>query len=141
MPWKSLPAEKEQLAQLAGEHPAMDQVSGLGRYETEVEIPEDWDGAYLQLDSTGGGTAMVWVNGEKAGLIPLRTLRIDLGRYLKAGRNTIRVEVASTLTNRMIQREYGKIASWNVKSYDIRVQDYGMTGARLIPYMEKSITE
>lgn len=141
VPWKSLPAEKEQLAQLAGEHPAMDQVSGLGRYETEVEIPEDWDGAYLQLDSTGGGTAMVWVNGEKVGLIPLRTLRIDLGRYLKAGRNTIRVEVASTLTNRMIQREYGKIASWNVKSYDIRVQDYGMTGARLIPYMEKSITE
>lgn len=41
----------------------------------------------------------------------------------------------------MIQREYGKIASWNVKSYDIRVQDYGMTGARLIPYVEESITE
>jgi hypothetical protein len=134
--WKDLPATSEQLAQLAGEAPSMAHVSGMGRYETEVELPADWNQkAQLQLDSAGGGSVMVWVNGEKVGAMHTRSLKIDVSDYLKPGKNTIQVEVASTLTNRMIQRGYKNIRSgWN----DIHpsVQAYGMVGAKLVPYVK-----
>lgn len=152
--WKDLPATEEQLALLAGDEPSMADVSGIGTYTTAFEVPESWDGcgARLALTSTGGGLAEVTVNGELAGLVDLRELTLDISDYVKAGENEIRIKVASTLTNRMLQRDYGAGVGWNMEenagggifgSGDVvKVQDYGLQGdVSIIPYATVAVTE
>ncbi|MBD8607583.1 alpha-L-rhamnosidase [Aeromicrobium sp. CFBP 8757] len=83
------------------EIPGLEDVSGIGRYTTVV----DWDaarhvGAHLDLGSVLG-SFRVRVNGRRVpGTNPLDTV-VDLGDSLRRGRNTVEVEVASTLLNRL----------------------------------------
>jgi hypothetical protein len=55
----------------------------------------------LQL-SLLNGTARVFVNGVEAGIVWCSPWRLDIGPYLKPGRNELRIEVANSLYNRMI---------------------------------------
>ena len=132
-PWKDLPATAEQLAALAGDAPSMSHVSGIGTYKTTFEIPADWQGgtAILHFASAGGGSIALWVNGEPAGGMNPRTLSADIGRFLVPGRNTLRVEVASTLTNRLLQRNYGEKQSRWTADFPA-IQAYGLAGAAQI---------
>jgi len=84
-------------------------VSGVGYYTTTVTLPADWsaqDGAELHIGSTNGNTAAVYVNGQKTRAMDFTTRRIDVSELLHAGENELKVEVSSTLTNRLIAREY-----------------------------------
>jgi hypothetical protein len=74
------------------------------------------------------------VNGKKAPGVNTRTLNVEIGELLLPGKNTIRVEVASTLTNRMLQRGYSeKKSGW--KENPPAVQDYGLMGeVRIVPW-------
>ncbi len=126
--WKDLPATKEQLELLAGDHPAMSHVSGVGRYTAEWEWTEDDSvGAYLRLESAGGGTVRVWVNDQEAAFLDTRTLRADIGSYLRPGKNRIQLEVTTTLTNRMLERGYQEQNSAWTDTFPT-VQDYGIIG-------------
>ncbi len=135
--WKDLPATKEQLAKLAGEHPSMSHVSGIGTYTTEFDLPEYWgegNGAYLVMESAGGGSVEAWVNGEKTPGIDIRILQVDITSLLRPGRNYLRIQVASTLTNRMLQRNYQSKESRWTESFPT-VQDYGLMGdVSIVPY-------
>jgi len=83
------------------EVPGLEDVSGIGRYTTTIT----WEGtkgsgAYLDLGSVLG-SHRVLVNGAQVpGTNPLDTV-VDLGDALRRGRNTVVVEVASTLLNRL----------------------------------------
>lgn len=137
--WKDLPATEDQLRMLAGRKPSMAHVSGIGTYETGFLLEDGWENAYLQVESVGGGTAMVWINDQKVGLIPARTLKLDVSKYIRKGLNTIRIEVASTLTNRMLQRGYQDKRSGWTETFPT-VQDYGLMGkVRLVPYVKTKI--
>ena len=136
--WKDLPATEEQLTTLttaSGAEPSMAQVSGIGTYTTTFTLPEGWtdaNGAYLQIGSTNGSIALIYVNGELASGIDTRTLRVDISDQLVEGENTIEVKLATTLTNRMLERGYSQ-GSWNEEFPT--VQDYGMTGeVSIVPY-------
>ena len=110
----------------------MAHVSGIGYYKTTFELPESWDGlgATLKIGSAGGGTVQVTVNGENAGLVHTRVLEMDISKYVKAGENVIEIEVASTLTNRILQRGY---SGWRGGAPD--VQNYGLQDyVRIEPY-------
>ncbi|MFV0399291.1 MAG: glycosyl hydrolase [Oscillospiraceae bacterium] len=135
--WKDLPATGEQLASLAGESPSMAHVSGIGFYTTEFQLPADWsaaNGAVLEMESAGGGTVEVYVNGEKAPGVNTRTLRVDISGLVKPGSNALEIEVASTLTNRMIQRNYKDRKSGWDDNFP-QVQAYGLQGeVRVVPY-------
>lgn len=138
VPWKYLPATAEQLATLAGEAPSMEHVSGIGTYTAEFELPENWNnnlGAVIKLPSAGGGSVMLTVNGRKIP-IAFRNLTADISTAVKPGKNLLVIEVASTLTNRMIQRRYDlKNCGWDVKP--VSVQAYGLTGeVQIIPYQK-----
>ena len=113
----------------------MSQVSGIGTYTTTFTLPEGWtdaNGAYLQVGSTNGSIALIYVNGELASGIDTRTLRVDISDQLVEGENTIEVKLATTLTNRMLERGYSQ-GSWNEEFPT--VQDYGMTGeVSIVPY-------
>ncbi|WP_168798220.1 glycosyl hydrolase, partial [Nocardioides sp.] len=110
-------------------------VSGIGRYRTVVDLGEDWtddDGAYLELGEVND-TFRVRVNGEL--LPPCDPLdpTVDLGRRLVPGRNEIEVEVASTLLNRL------RVVTPAVYGVAAR-QSYGLAGpVRLVPYVEKVV--
>lgn len=139
--WKDLPATQEQLDSLGYEDASMEHVSGMGTYSTTFMLPEGWkdeNGAYLSIESAGGGTVAVYVNGQKTKGVDLRTLKVDISDFLISGENEIVVEVSSTLTNRMIQRNYKELGTgwatgWGEDTPT--VQDYGMTGeVSIVPY-------
>lgn len=84
-------------------------VSGVGTYRTKVSLPMDWserDGAELHIGSTNGNTAAVYINGKKARAVDFNKRIIDISEFLVAGENEIKVEVSSTLTNRLLSRDY-----------------------------------
>lgn len=140
--WKDLKASPEQLANLDGASPQMDQVSGVGTYKTQFEVPENWSnnvGAYLDLGSTNGSLVSVVVNGQKADSFNPRAPRVDVSALLRPGVNTIEIEVGSTLTNRMLQHGYDKTGSgWDQNRP--AVQAYGITGgATIVPYVIKAV--
>lgn len=144
------------------------QVSGVGYYRTKVTL-DVWDesqGAILKIGSTNGHSAAVYVNGEKAKAFDFDALAVDISDLLRSGENTICVEVASSLNNRLMARgyyeqgrEFSKQLSDNANNavdgsaenreednrsdiFDIHpvVRDYGMTGeAKLIRYIRKEI--
>uniref|UniRef100_A0AAU1UH35 Glycosyl hydrolase n=1 Tax=Streptomyces sp. NBC_00119 TaxID=2975659 RepID=A0AAU1UH35_9ACTN len=108
----------------------LEDVSGVGRYRTTVTLERPWTGgygAYLEL-GTPSGTCRVTVNGRQLDPVDQINPVVDVGPWLKRGDNTIEVEVASTLANRLRVSDpdvYGGLAR----------QQYGLTGpVRLVPY-------
>jgi hypothetical protein len=75
--------------------------SGIGTYTANVTLPATWtsaDGAYLDLGAVLD-TARVTVNGVAVDVNQSDRGRIDLGKTLKPGENTITVRVATTMFN------------------------------------------
>ncbi|WP_199484753.1 glycosyl hydrolase [Actinomadura craniellae] len=114
--------------------PELADASGVGRYRTTVHLPE-WaadHGARLELGEVFD-TCRVTVNGHR--LPPVDPLNpvVDAGRYLRRGTNTIEVEVATTLNNRL------RVADPAVYGGASR-QKYGLLGpVRLVPYREAGV--
>jgi hypothetical protein len=86
------------------------EVSGVGYYSTSVDLPADWKTEsgriVLKLESTCGGSAAVYVNGEKGRAVDFDAPEVDITELLCPGRNEIRVEVSSSLNNRLLARGY-----------------------------------
>ncbi|MEV6813582.1 glycosyl hydrolase, partial [Micromonospora sp. NPDC051296] len=117
------------------EIPELQDTSGVGRYRTTVDLGPSWTGglgAYLDL---GGvfDTYRVTVNGAALPPCDVLSTRVDVGPYLRAGRNTIEVEVATTLSNRL------RVTRPEVFAVAAR-QAYGLIGpVRLVPYREVAL--
>ncbi|WP_199433214.1 glycosyl hydrolase [Qaidamihabitans albus] len=112
--------------------PGFEDVSGVGRYTTTVDLEPQWTGghgAYLDLGAVTD-TARVRVNGAALPPVDPMNPAVDVGPHLRRGRNLIEVEVAGTLINRLrVSRPdvYGAV----------RRQDCGLLGpVRLRPYGE-----
>ncbi|MBE5762477.1 MAG: hypothetical protein E7334_10880, partial [Clostridiales bacterium] len=124
--WKDLPYKD------------MEKVSGVGTYETEFILDKAWSGcgALLKLENAGGGTVKVYVNGKAAPAVNIKMLECDISDLVCEGRNSIRIEVTSTLLNRMLSRGYDKLNS----KFDLEtptVQSYGILGqVRILPYRD-----
>jgi hypothetical protein len=111
--------------------PELQDVSGIGRYSTTVRL-DGGHGAYLDLGEVFD-TARVTVNGHRLPPVDQVHPVADLGEYLRSGVNTIEVEVATTLNNRL------RVADPGVYGIASR-QNYGLIGpVRLIPYAEAVI--
>jgi hypothetical protein len=115
--------------------PGLEDVSGVGRYRTTVDLGADWtgdDGAYLELGEVND-TFRVRVNGELLPPCDPMDSVVDLGHVLVPGANRIEVEVASTLINRL------RTVTPTVYQVAAR-QSYGLVGpVRLVPYAEKVV--
>ncbi|KRB78512.1 hypothetical protein ASE01_04410 [Nocardioides sp. Root190] len=110
-------------------------VSGIGRYRTTVDLGKDWtghDGAVLELGEVND-TFRVRVNGALLPPCDPMDPSVDLGHRLRPGKNVIEVEVASTLLNRL------RVVTPAVYGVAAR-QNYGLVGpVRLVPYVDKVI--
>jgi len=86
------------------EIPELEDVSGIGSYRASFDLPDGRPdgtlGAYLEL-GTVAGTFDVAVNGRALPPVNQTTARVDIGPYIVPGRNTVTVEVATTLRNRL----------------------------------------
>ncbi|MGI8332409.1 glycosyl hydrolase [Actinomadura scrupuli] len=110
-------------------------VSGIGRYTATVELAKGWTGgygAYLDLGEVFD-TVRVTVNGRRLPPVDLLNPVVDVGPCLKSGTNTIEVEVATTLNNRL------RVADAAVYGPASR-QAYGLIGpVRLVPYGQAAV--
>lgn len=115
--------------------PGLEDVSGVGRYTTTVGLGRDWtpeDGAVLDLGAVED-TFRVTVNGKDVGPCDWLDPRVDVGPYLRKGRNTIEVEVTTTLLNRL------RTVTPDVYGVAPR-QAYGLLGpVRLVPYVDRRL--
>lgn len=106
-PERGAPAEAE-LPTLAplNEHanPGIKYFSGIAAYETEFRAPKDWKpGQPLVLDlGEAREIAEVTVNGKPAGYTWHKPHVLDIGAFVRPGRNRLQLRVANLWINRLI---------------------------------------
>jgi hypothetical protein len=118
MPWKDMT--------FSGQTPAS--VSGVGTYRTSFTLPSTWgknNGAYLNIGSTGGSLAELYVNGQKVKGYDFVGGRTDVSEWLKAGDNVLEIKVASPLRNQLVNINYYSSAGAGSAP---GVGDYGLMG-------------
>jgi hypothetical protein len=115
--------------------PELQDVSGIGWYSTSFDLGSDWPvdaGAMLSIPNFVGSFRLS-VNGKKLPAQDQLEQLHDIGPWLSRGINTIEIEVATTLLNRLRVAEpsaYGVAAR----------QAYGLVSPILIqPYREAKI--
>ncbi|MFI8949722.1 glycosyl hydrolase [Streptomyces sp. NPDC053750] len=110
--------------------PELADASGVGRYRTTVKLGAAWTGGHgarLELGEVFD-TYRVTVNGRALPPADQLTPVVDVGPYLRRGTNTIEVEVATSLLNRL------RVSNAPVFGIAKR-QSYGLVGpVRLVPY-------
>lgn len=119
----------------------MAHVSGIGTYRASFVLSDGWEGcgALLRMENAGGASVQVEVNGHLIPAVDTRTLCVDISQWIRTGENSLRIETASTLTNRMIQRNYQEKGSGWDESFP-QVQEYGLTGkVEVLPYRMERI--
>lgn len=82
------------------------EVSGVGVYTAKVNIGRVEGNIEFATAHVTGMTYSVFVNGVKAPAVSIENPVVDITTLVKEGENEIRVEVGTTLTNRLIQRGY-----------------------------------
>ncbi len=113
------------------EIPVLQNTSGIGVYTTSIELPSNWTKAHGARLSLGEvfDTFTVTVNDKPVSIDQLSAAG-DIGAYLKPGRNTIAVRVATTLNNRLVKLD-DDVAKRGI------VQPYGLVGpVVLTPYVQ-----
>jgi hypothetical protein len=78
--------------------PALKNASGIGTYTTSFDVPKG-QGAVLNLGEVFD-SFVVTVNGQGVSIDQI-SAEADIGPYLRAGKNTLTVRVATTLNNRL----------------------------------------
>ncbi|WP_257669677.1 glycosyl hydrolase [Parapedobacter tibetensis] len=115
--------------------------SGVGAYQVTFQLAKVTKDTYLLELEGVHESARVWINGQDAGLAWSIPYRLPIGHLLKKGKNTIRIEVANLMANRIRSmdragvewRKYHEINFVNIdyKAFDAsswKVQPSGLTG-------------
>lgn len=119
----------------------LNNTSGIGTYTTQLtwDVNDAVGGALLDLGPVFN-TIRLWVNDRWTGPIDITDAIIDITPYLKIGHNDIKIEVSSTLRNRLLQVNVTQ--SWEQSKYanSYGGQPYGLVApVKLIPFTETVI--
>jgi hypothetical protein len=126
--------------------------SGTAVYSTTVNLPAIKPDDYIMLLDEVRESARVFINGKEVALLWSIPYKARVGQYLKAGNNTISIEVTNLMANRIRYmdrnglewRKYHEInfVDINYKNFDAskwKVQPSGLGGpVSLIPVTYKS---
>jgi hypothetical protein len=121
--------------------------SGTGVYTTTLNLEKKNADDYLLKFDKLYESAKVIVNGQDAGIVWSIPFEINIGKYLKKGKNSIQIEVCNLMANRirymdqnkMVWRNYNEINFVNIdyKAFDAskwKVQISGLDGQiQIIP--------
>ena len=75
--------------------------SGIGIYETSVVVDKKNSQDFILKLGKVNESAKVFVNGKEAGISWSFPFELSIGRFLKQGKNTITIEVANLMANRI----------------------------------------
>lgn len=99
----------EKLEPISNEDPLF---AGLIRYEKTIEIDEIKDEAYLSFQYVYEAMEL-WINDEYVGMKICSPYIFNIAKYLKEGKNTIRVEAATTLDRDRFTRPDPPFILWH----------------------------
>jgi hypothetical protein len=128
--------------------PVAQNYSGSARYSTTFELSGSLSGEYLLDLGKVCESAHVWVNGQDAGILWSIPFTARIRKFLKSGTNTIEIEVANLMANRIRQMDQQKVQWRNYHEINFVNIDYkpfdasgwkpmpsGLLGSvRLIPF-------
>jgi hypothetical protein len=116
------------------ELPGGERYSGWATYETAFEAPPPLPDAVWELDlGTVHETAEAWLNGRPLGAAWKRPRRLPCAGALRAGRNTLRVEVANLWIHAMAGRPAPEEWKTLEETVGIRWGRYGERAPDAIP--------
>jgi hypothetical protein len=110
--------------------------SGTGVYETTFDVPVKSAGEYLLDLGKVCESARVWVNGQDAGILWSIPFTARIGRFLKPGTNSLKIEVANLMANRIRQMDQQKVQWRNyheINFVNINYKDFDASGWKPMP--------
>lgn len=106
------------------EDPSTQSFSGTGVYTTSFKLKKNKaDDFVLKFDKLYE-SAKVIVNGQDAGIVWGIPFEINIGKYLKKGKNTIQIEVCNLMANRIKYMDENKIQWRNYHEINFVNIDY-----------------
>ena len=81
--------------------PAATQYAGTGKYTTSIILPDVLSDDYLLDLGRVAESARIWINGNEAGILWSIPFNIKIGKFLQPGENTITIEIANLMANRI----------------------------------------
>lgn len=97
--------------------------SGTGVYSTSFKLKQKADDFILKLPKLYE-SAKVIINGQDAGIVWSIPFEINVGKYLKKGKNTIEIEVSNLMANRIRYMDQNKIQWRNYHEINFVNIDY-----------------
>ncbi|WP_133639017.1 glycosyl hydrolase [Sphingobacterium paludis] len=85
--------------------------SGIAHYETTVQLDKQRHKSYLLTLGAVGESARILVNNQEAGILWAHPFQLEISDLLRKGKNTIRIEVANLMANRVRDLDQRKV-SW-----------------------------
>jgi len=116
--------------------PKLQAFSGTGVYTTNFNLPEKKAKEYVLNLNQVDESAKVWVNGQEIGILWSIPFQARIGKYLKAGNNTIKVEVANLMANRIRDMDVKKIKWRNyheINFVNINYKDFDASAWSVMP--------
>ncbi len=98
--------------------------SGTGVYMTTLNLKKNKADDYLLKFDKLYESAKVIVNGQDAGMVWSNPFEINIGKYLKKGKNTIQIEVSNLMANRIRYMDRNKIEWRNYHEINFVNIDY-----------------
>ncbi|TCD05630.1 glycoside hydrolase [Pedobacter frigidisoli] len=89
--------------------PKLAAFSGTGVYISNFNLPSKNAKEYILNLNQVDESARVWINGQEVGILWSIPFEARIGKYLKAGENTIKVEVVNLMANRIRDMDLKKI--------------------------------
>jgi hypothetical protein len=83
--------------------------SGSAEYKTNFQLSSKNADDYVLNLGDVRESARVWVNGQDAGILWYVPFKVKIGKYLKQGNNTLRIEVINLMANRIIDMDKRKV--------------------------------
>lgn len=110
--------------------------SGTAVYTAHFNLAGKNAGEYLLQLNGVHESARVWINGRDAGIIWANPFEAHIGKYLKPGRNQIRIEVANLMANRIRYMDLQKM-SWRnyheINFVNINYKPFDASGWEVMP--------
>lgn len=98
--------------------------SGSAKYTTTFRLSGTLSGDYMLDLGKVCESAQVWVNGQDAGILWSIPFTTRVGKFLKPGTNTIEIEVANLMANRIRQMDQQKVQWRNYHEINFVNIDY-----------------
>lgn len=134
-----LPAD-QQLTKLVSwttlSDPKLQAFSGTGVYTSSFNLSSKAAKAYVLNLNQVDESARVWINGQEVGILWSIPFQARVGKYLKIGNNTIKIEVVNLMANRIRDMDIKKIQWRNyheINFVNINYKDFDASNWNVMP--------